>query len=177
MRIIAGTLKGRIFHDPPGHRSHPMSEKARGALFNALGDIEGLTVLDAMAGSGALAFEAISRGAKSAVAIEQKRAPYGAITKSIKDLGISKDVKAVNADASSWSSHNRSKKFDVVLLDPPYDHPQFDLLDKLVLHAKAGGIVVVSWPGHELPPAFDSCKIITDKKYGDAQLVFYRKSK
>ncbi len=176
MRIIAGRLKGRIFHDPPGHHSHPMSEKARGGLFNALGDIEGLTVLDAMAGSGALAFEAISRGAKSAVAIEQKRAPYGAIKHSINDLGISKEVKAVNADASSWSSHNRTKKFDIVLLDPPYNHPQFDLLDKLVLHAKTGGIVVVSWPGHELPPAFDSCKIVTDKNYGDAQLVFYRKT-
>jgi len=153
-----------------------MSEKARGGLFNALGDVEGLTVLDAMAGSGALAFEAISRGAKSAVAIEQKRAPYGAIKHSINDLGISKEVKAVNADASSWSSHNRTKKFDIVLLDPPYNHPQFDLLDKLVLHAKTGGIVVVSWPGHELPPAFDSCKIVTDKNYGDAQLVFYRKT-
>jgi 16S rRNA (guanine966-N2)-methyltransferase len=175
MRIIAGTLKGRIFHDPPGHDSHPMSEKARGALFNALGDIEGLTVLDAMAGSGALAFEAISRGAKSAVAMEQKRAPYGAISKSIKDLDISKEVKAVNTDASSWSTHNHDKKFDIVLLDPPYNHPQLGILDKLVLHAKPGGIIVVSWPGHELPPAFDSCQIITSKKYGDAQLVFYRR--
>lgn len=175
MRIIAGKLKGRIFHDPPGHHSHPMSEKARGALFNALGDIEDLTVLDAMAGSGSLAFEAISRGAKNAVAIEQKRAPYGAISRSIKDLDISKEVKAVNADAASWSGHNHDKKFDIVLLDPPYNHPQFDLLDRLVIHAKAGGIVVVSWPGHELPPAFDTCRIIADKKYGDAQLIFYRK--
>ena len=65
--------------------------------------------------------------------------------------------------------------FDIVLLDPPFGLPQFNLLDKLVLHAKKGGVVVVSWPGHELPPVFDVCKIITDKKYGDAQLVFYRK--
>ena len=152
-----------------------MGDKIRGALFNMLGDIEDLTVLDAFSGSGALALEAISRGAKSAVTIEQKRAPYGAISRSIKELGVSSQVKAVNADASSWSSHNHDKKFDVVLLDPPFGLPQFNLLDKLVLHAKKGGIVVVSWPGHELPPAFDVCKIITDKKYGDAQLVFYRK--
>ncbi len=141
-----------------------------------LGDIEGLTVLDAFGGSGALAFEAISRGAKSAVVIEEKRMPYGAISKSIKELGLDKKVKAVNADAGSWSAHNKSTKFDVVLLDPPFGLPQFKLLDKLVLHAKKGGIVVVSWPGHELPPVFDVCKIITDKKYGDAQLVFYRKA-
>lgn len=175
MRIIAGKLKGRIFHDPPGHHSHPMSDKARGALFNVLGDIEGLTVLDAMAGSGALAFEAVSRGAKSAIAIEQKSAPYKAISDSVKLLGLQKQVKAIRADASSWSAHNHDKKFDIVLLDPPYNHPQFDLMDKMVLHAKKGGTIVVSWPGHELPPAFDAAKHLTDKNYGDAQLIFYRK--
>ena len=175
MRIIAGELKGRIFHDPHGHHSHPMSEKARGALFNALGDIEGLTVLDAMAGSGALAFEAVSRGAKSALAIEEKRQPFKTLAQSVKDLGVQKQVKAINADAGGWSSHNHDKKFDIVLLDPPYEHLQLKLLAKLTNHAKKGGIVVVSWPGHELPPAFDTCHLITDKKYGDAQLVFYRK--
>ena len=142
-----------------------------------LGDIEGLTVLDAFSGSGALAFEAVSRGAKAAVAIEQKRAPYGAIRRSVNELGLGRQVKAVNADATSWSSHNKSAIFDIVLLDPPYGHPQFSLLDKLVLHTKPDGVVVVSWPGHELPPAFDACKIIVTKKYGDAQLVFYRKKR
>lgn len=140
-----------------------------------LGDIEGLTVLDAFAGSGAISFEAISRGAKNAVAIEQKRAPYGAIVRSIKELGLAKQVKAINADASSWSTHNQSKRFDVVVLDPPYQDLQINLLDKLTKHTKSGGLVVVSWPGRELPPAFDTCRIVTDKNYGDAQLVFYRK--
>lgn len=177
MRIIAGNLKGRIFHDPPGHNAHPMSDKIRGALFNMLGDIEGLSFLDGFAGSGALSFEAVSRGAASAVAVEEKRGPYGAITKSTKELGLEKQVKAVNADVSSWSSHNSVKKFDVVLLDPPYNHLQMNLLPKLTRHAKKGGIVVTSWPGHELPLAFDDCKLIVDKKYGDAQLVFYRKLK
>lgn len=177
MRIIAGTLKGRIFHDPPGHHSHPMSDKVRGALFNMLGDIEGLTVLDAMSGSGALSFEAVSRGANNAVAIEQKGGPHKAITKSIKELNLVSKVKAINADAGSWSSHNQTKQFDIVLLDPPYQELQIALLDKLTKHAKTGGIVIVSWPGHELPPAFDTCSLITDKKYGDSQLVFYRKNK
>lgn len=177
MRIIAGAFKGRIFHDPPGHHSHPMSDKVRGALFNMLGDIVGLSVLDAMAGSGALSFEAVSRGAASAIAIEQKRGAYRCVSASVKDLRLAKQVKAVNADAGSWSSHNQTKQFDIVLLDPPYQDLQINLLDKLTKHAKAGGIVVVSWPGHELPPAFDTCSIISDKKYGDAQLVFYRKNK
>lgn len=170
-------MKGRIFHDPPGHNSHPMSDKVRGALFNMLGDIEGLAVLDAMAGSGALSFEAISRGAKNCVAIEQKRGPYDAVAKNIKELKLAERVKAVNADAGSWSSHNQTKQFDIVLLDPPYQNLQINLLDKLTKHAKKNGIIVVSWPGHELPPAFDTCSLIADKKYGDSQLVFYRKNK
>ena len=60
MRIIAGQLKSRIFKAPPDS-SHPMSERARGAIFNMLVDVKGLVVLDAYAGSGALAIEAISR--------------------------------------------------------------------------------------------------------------------
>jgi 16S rRNA (guanine(966)-N(2))-methyltransferase RsmD len=70
MRIIAGTLGGRTFESPHGRRTHPMSDKVRGSLFNTLGDIDGLTILDAFAGSGALAFEAISRGAEHVLAIE-----------------------------------------------------------------------------------------------------------
>jgi 16S rRNA (guanine966-N2)-methyltransferase len=73
MRVVAGSLKGRIFNEPSGHQTHPMSEKVRGALFNALGDIEGLSVLDAFAGSGALSFEAVSRGAKSVVRLIKTR--------------------------------------------------------------------------------------------------------
>ena len=60
MRIIAGTLGGRNF-DSKSQATHPMSEKMRGALFNVLGDIDGLKVLDCFAGSGAIGFEAISR--------------------------------------------------------------------------------------------------------------------
>jgi 16S rRNA (guanine966-N2)-methyltransferase len=153
-----------------------MSEKVRGALFNALGDIEDLTVLDAMAGSGALAFEAISRGAKSVVAIEQQRQPFKAISDSIKELGLQEQIRPINADAGGWSAHNSDKKFDIVLLDPPYDRLQTDLLKKLADHAKKGGIIVLSWPGHESPPSFDNCHLITDKNYGDTQLLFYRKN-
>jgi 16S rRNA (guanine966-N2)-methyltransferase len=75
MRVIAGFLGGRNFDSPGGHRTHPMSDKVRGAVFGVLGDIKGLSVLDAFAGSGALSIEAVSRGAKYAVAIDvDKRA-------------------------------------------------------------------------------------------------------
>src|ERR1039458_7477259 len=97
MRVIAGFLGGRNFDSPGGHRTHPMSDKVRGAIFGVLGDIKGLTVLDAFAGSGALAIEAISRGAKRAVAIEVDKGAHTVITENIKALGIEDRIKAVRA--------------------------------------------------------------------------------
>lgn len=178
MHIIAGSLKGRILHEPHGHKTHPMSEKVRGALFNALGDIDGLTFLDAFAGSGALAFEAISRGAKSAAAVEIEKNSHFAIQLSIKELGLRKVVKASKANVGGWSIHNMEKKFDVVMLDPPYDHIKPDLLQMLIKrHVKKNGLAVLSFPGHEKAPEYENTKLVSNKKYGDIQLVFYRKSK
>lgn len=178
MRIITGALKGHSIHDSHGHRTHPMSEKVRGALFNALGDIEGLTFLDAYGGSGALALEAVSRGAKSAVAVEIDKNAFGAITQNIQDMKVNSRVKAVRANISGWSIHNMEKSFDVILLDPPYDQIRPDILQKLMnRHIKKAGLAVLSYLGKEKAPEFEGMTIIANKKYGDAQLVFYRKNK
>jgi 16S rRNA (guanine966-N2)-methyltransferase len=175
MRIVSGNLKGRIFAEPHGHHTHPMNEKVRGALFNALGDIENLTVLDAFAGSGALSFEAISRGAASAVSIERDPKVHKIIKQSIQELVIGGKVKAIRASASAWSDNNLTQQFDIVLLAPPYDDLQPGLLQKLTRHLKDTGILVLDYPGKANPPEFDGLAKALQKKYGDAQLVFYRK--
>lgn len=176
MRIIAGGLKGQQFQSPHGHRTHPMSDKVRGALFNVLGDIEGLTFLDCFAGSGALAFEAASRGAKSVVAIDKDTSAHRTIEQNVKDLHLQKVVKVSKANTAGWSLHNMEKKFDIVLLDPPYDELQINLLNRLVKrHVKPGGLAVLSLPGRVAVPEFEKCEIAASKDYGDAQLVFYRK--
>ena len=176
MRIISGNLKGREFKSPHGHKTHPMSDKIRGALFNILGDLKGLTFLDAFAGSGGLAFEAISRGAKSVVAIDKDSSAHGTLDANVKDLNLGKQIDAVRDNTGGWSIHNMENKFDVVLLDPPYDQLQTDLLQTLAdRHVKPGGLAVLSFPGKVAPPGLNSLKIIENKNYGDAQLVFYRK--
>jgi 16S rRNA (guanine966-N2)-methyltransferase len=143
MRIIAGTLKNREFKSPHGHKTHPMSDKVRGSLFNVLGDIEGLTFLDAFTGSGALAVEAASRGAASVIAVD-----------------------------------SMEKRFDIVLLDPPYEDLQLNLLQKLIKrHVKPAGLAVLSFPGKQDAPEFEKTKIVSTKNHGDSQLVFYRKIK
>jgi 16S rRNA (guanine966-N2)-methyltransferase len=175
MRIVAGKLKGRIFAQPNGHHTHPMAEKVRGAMFNTLGDIEGLTVLDAFAGSGALCFEAISRGAKSAVAIERDPAVQKTVKESITELGIEKQMHVVRASAGGWSDNNLDVQFDIVILAPPYDDLQPNLLEKLTKHVKKDGILALDYPGKADAPDFKDAEKISGKKYGDAQIVYYRK--
>ena len=177
MRIIAGQLKGREFKSPAGHKTHPMSDKVRGALFNVLGDVEGLTFLDAFAGSGALAFEAVSRGAKSVIAIDKDSSAHKTLEQNLKDLKASEQVHVVRANTGGWSIHNMEKKFDILLLDPPYQEIQANLLERLIKrHLKPGGIAVLSCPGNIKTPDFQKTEVAASKNYGDAQLVFYRKT-
>jgi 16S rRNA (guanine966-N2)-methyltransferase len=174
MRIIAGRLGGRNFASPHGHRTHPMSDKARGALFNALGDIEGLSVLDAFAGSGALSYEAISRGAAQALAIDSDQNAQKAIADNIVSLGLKRQVKLTKASAGAWLS-TTDEEFDIVICDPPYDDLQLNLLERLAGRAKPNGLAVLSLPPTAEFTLPDSYKLLTSKNYGDAQLVFYRR--
>jgi 16S rRNA (guanine966-N2)-methyltransferase len=174
MRVIAGSLGGRLFEAPHGHRTHPMSEKMRGAIFGALGDIEGLTIFDPFTGSGALAIEAISRGASRAVAIEVDPAAYAVATKNTEQLSIEDKVKVTKAYAGAWSTRHQDTQFDVVLLDPPYDKIPYRDLKRMPRHLAKDGVLVLSWPGNYDQLHFEGLEIIQNKNYGDSQLIFYK---
>lgn len=177
MRVIAGIFGGRTFDSPGTHKTHPMSDKARGALFNMLGDIEGLHVLDAFAGSGALGFEAVSRGAASVVAIDGDRAAQRAIAANIKALGVDGQVKLISATANAWNATaTDAEVFDIVLCDPPYDDLQLELVQRLAHDRVAlAGLLVLSWPGSAEVPELEGFEHAAGRSYGDMQLVFYRK--
>lgn len=174
MRIIAGRLGGRHFDSPPGHRTHPMADKVRGALFNTLGDIDGLNVLDAFAGSGALGLEAISRGAEQVTLIDNDRNAQRTITGNIAQLDVGRQTKLVQASTSAWLS-TTDQTFDIVICDPPYDKPHLELINQLADRVKPAGLLIVSLPPTtklELP---DSYALVASKDYGDASLRFYRR--
>lgn len=176
MRVISGRLGGRQFKSPHGHRTHPMSEKIRGALFAVLGDIEGLTVLDAFAGTGALAFEAISRGARSALLIDNDAQAQRAIHDNIVSLGLLGQTKFIHANVTRWSDNNPNARYNLVLCDPPYDRVQVSVIQRLVRHLKQGGTLVLSWPIHLETPELMGLQVKERKQYGDAQLVFYQQT-
>lgn len=175
MRVIAGSLGGRVFDSPRSHRTHPMSEQMRGALFNALGDIEGLTILDAFAGSGALSFEATSRGASHATAVDIDKAAITTIANSASALGISNQVKAIRAGITSWlETSSPDQAFDIILADPPYDDTQLPVVEKLVSRLKPSSTFVLSWPGKAKAPGFKNLELVQQNSYGDSQLLFYK---
>lgn len=177
MRIIAGSLGGRNFTSPRTHRTHPMSDKVRGALFNTLGELHGLTVLDAYSGSGALSFEAVSRGAASVLAIDIDPEAVKTIAENIRELDLADEITLRRKNISGWSRNNQDKQFDIVLADPPYDDIRPDVLERLSAHVKPGGLYALSWPGSEPARPLKGLEIVSHKTYGDAQLVFYRKTK
>lgn len=177
MRIIAGRLGGRIFDSPHGHVTHPMADRVRGALFNALGDITGLTILDAFAGSGAVAFEALSRGAKEATLIDNDKSAQRTIRGNIKVLGLQSSAHLIAAGTGSWlETTSQTARFDIIVADPPYDHLQLSLIGRLTARLTPAGTFVLSWPGRTDPSALAGLQLIIRKSYGDAQLLFYQAS-
>lgn len=152
-----------------------MSDKIRGALFNMLGDLEGLTVLDSFAGSGALSFEAVSRGAASALAIEADRSAQKAIAENIRTLELTNSVRLIKASANAWLQTAQAATFDIVLCDPPYDDLQLNLIQRLASAVKPGGLLVLSAPGSLPSPDIAGLNAVEQRNYGDAQLIFYRR--
>lgn len=153
-----------------------MSDKVRGALFSALGGLGGLTVLDAYAGSGACSIEAASRGASEVLAIDVDVEAIKTIAANVKALGLEDVITVRRKNISGWSRNNRDKQFNVVLADPPYDDIRPDVIERLSVHVADDGLLVLSWPGKEPVRSLPGLEVIQNKTYGDAQLVFYRRT-
>jgi 16S rRNA (guanine966-N2)-methyltransferase len=173
MRIIAGLYGGRIIKAPSGYKTHPMSEKMRGALFNSINNFDGKDVWDAFAGSGALGLEALSRGATSVVATDSDRAAYGVLKDNIQKLKA-ENIKAIKAPAKGWSENNVDKKFDIILCDPPYNNLQLSTVFALKSHLKPNGLMVLSYPGREPIPTADGVVVVDNRNYGDGSLAYYQ---
>ena len=123
LRITTGTLRGRKIPLPPDTR--PTSERARQAFFNILGDrIEGASFLDLFAGSGAFAFEALSRGAARATAIDSSKHNTAAMQRLAQTWNV--DLRVVASDAIGGIKRLGEEVFDVIYADPPYDYERYD---------------------------------------------------
>jgi len=143
MRIISGQWRGRPLVAPKGDATRPTGDRTRETLFSMLtsriGSFEGLAVGDFFAGSGALGFEALSRGAASCLFVEQDKAALDAIRANGDRLGIRPDIRA----GSVLSLGPAGKPLDLIFMDPPYQSGAGQVaLDKL---ARLGWATPASW--------------------------------
>lgn len=174
MRIIAGKFGRRLFKAPPGHRTHPMGERIKTALFNSLGNLEGEVVLDAFAGSGALAFESLSRGAQNITLVESDPKAFRIIKENISALELDTNrCVAVRANVSSWLDNNQDLSFSLIFADPPFTNLAPHIILKLVQHLEKSGRLIVNWPSTEDPMNLPGLDIVKQKSYAGAQLVYY----
>ena len=123
MRIVAGRFGGRRISAPPGSETRPTADRVREALFSALGPLDGEVVLDLFAGSGALALEALSRGAGRAVLVEKDARAAAVIRRNLDDLGVGSDAALVrrrDALRALRDAREAGESYDLVFLDPPY---------------------------------------------------------
>ena len=170
MRIIAGSHKGRRIAAPKGVDTRPTSDFVREAAFNLVGPVDGATVLDLYAGSGALGLEALSRGAERAVFVDNSRDACRTIRANLEKLGLRGTVLCQDAERALASDRGR---YDLILADPPY---AFTAYDRLAPHLgrllAPDGVVVVQSPA-ALEPVVAGLTARTSRKYGSARLTLF----
>ena len=177
MRIIAGEKKGHRIAAPKGLTTRPTSDFVRETAFNLIGPVDGATVLDLFAGSGAMGLEALSRGAASAVFVENDREARRTIDRNLDKLGLTgARVVAQDALRALAAEVAAGRRYDLVLVDPPYEmfsSLQNRLSQYLPAVLAENGLVVVETGSRdepELPPLNKR----TSRPYGSARITIFQ---
>jgi 16S rRNA (guanine966-N2)-methyltransferase len=177
VRVIAGEMKGKRLVAPRGWKVRPTSDRVREAIFSALGArVEGAGVLDLFCGTGALAIEALSRGAARAVLVDRDtRAALG----NVERLSLGDRAELVRADVSRWLAGHAdaadAPSFDLVFVDAPYrlaDRVGQELDTHLPRLLGVGGRAIVE-SGARRPLRIESLPRLRQRRYGAADVSFY----
>lgn len=177
MRVITGIARGKNLKTLEGNDVRPTSQKVKEAVFSAIQfDIEGRRVLDLFAGSGQLGIEALSRGAKSAVFVDNSAAALKIIKQNLESVGFNQDARVYNADFASFTAMSRDI-FDIAFLDPPYHKGLLVSAIKAVLPLMSDyGIIVCEYPPEvEIPQSIGGYEVAKTYRYGKINVSVYRK--
>jgi 16S rRNA (guanine966-N2)-methyltransferase len=175
MRVIAGSRKGHTIAAPPGLDTRPTSDRVRENVFNLVGPLDGATVLDLFAGSGALGIEALSRGADRAVFVERDPDAARTIERNLDKLRLA-GARVVRADAVTTLAQEAAagRKYDLVLVDPPYGMFE-DLQPRLARYLPPvlaeDGVLVVETDARAEPDL--PLPRRTSRKYGSVRVTLF----
>ena len=176
MRIIAGSRKGHRIAAPRGDNTRPTGDRVREALFNMLGPLDGVSVADLFAGSGALGLEALSRGASRCVFVESGHAAARVIRSNLLKLGLTGAiVQKRDALAFLREDGGRGTRYDLVLCDPPYgewEKLETDLAELLPRVLADDAVLVVETDARTEPQL--PLDLVTTRRYGSARITLFR---
>ena len=174
-RVISGAARGRRLQVPSGTTTRPTSDRAREGLFSSLQsllDLEGARVLDLYAGSGALGLEAVSRGAGSATLVEDDPDAVAVLRANVEHLGF-RSAYVVAQPVERFLAVDAEPRYDLALVDPPYDVDVVPALELLVPWLAEDAVVAVErrTRGPELawPTAYER---VRERRYGEATLWY-----
>ena len=178
MRVITGTARGTSLKAPAGLSTRPTGDKVKQALFNMIQyEIAG-DVLDLFAGSGQLGIEALSRGARSAVFVDQGRDAIAVIRDNLKKTHLEDKAQVICCDYLSYLSKCK-KQFRMIFLDPPYGEKYLETAIKVISEIDIlaeGGIIIAERPlGKELSDTFHGLTASKDYHYGKTVITLFRK--
>ena len=175
MRIIAGEHKGARIFAPPGRGTRPTSDRVRENVFNIVAPwVEDARVLDVYAGSGAMGLEALSRGAAAAVFVEADSEAVRAIERNLDKLRLrGATVVRLGATAALAQEAAAGRKYDLVLLDPPYAMTNFDALARYLSTVLADDGLLVLETGARTEPQLRGLAVRTTRKYGSTRVTIF----
>lgn len=169
MRVVAGEHRGRRIDAPKGLGTRPTADRVRESAFNLVGPVDGATVLDLFAGSGAMGIEALSRGAASCVFVESDRGAVRVIGENLDRLGLRGRVVALDAVRAIAGDPG---PYDLILCDPPYDYAAHDRLAPHLARLLAeDGLLVYESSSRGPQPEIDGLDVRTSRVYGSARLT------
>lgn len=179
MRVISGTQKGRVLKTPDGLDTRPTTDKVKGAIFNIIQfEIAGKKVLDLFGGSGQLAIEAISRGAKSALIVDNSKKAVDVIKENIKSCSFEEEIRVHRGDYAEVLT--KGAEYDVIFLDPPYASDLLVRALRLIVEfdilSKDGIIVCETDASFDLAELFRGKYALREYKYGRIKLSVIRNS-
>lgn len=177
MRVVAGKYRAKKLQEFNLGSTRPTLDRVKEAIFSSIQfDLIGATVLDLFAGTGALGIEAISRGAKLTYFVDNEKKAIDIIKSNLK--GITEDYKVCLCDYISFLKDNKNLKFNVVLLDAPFNTDYAENAIEFIINnnmIEEGGVIVFEKDfTKSYDKTFEGYKRI-DKKYGTVGVVFFRK--
>lgn len=176
LSVIGGKYRGTKIQSPLDSRTHPMGAREKNALFNRLNDqMQQSRVLDAYAGTGALAMEALSRGAREVTLVEKSAKIAKIARQNLQKLLPDKQVNIYIMSVMDFVLRFADEKFDIIIADPPYDQIDINEVSSLAKLLPVGGNLALSHPAKMSAPTLDDFTLVTSKTYAGAAISIYRK--